>query len=581
MANDNILRSYLTSIGYKIDEDSYRKFKNNIGEVSKRMSELGVVAVATATEVTLSVIKMASNLEKLYFASQRTGATAKNIQALEYGAEQIGISADQARSALEGMASALRTQPGLVGLLKSLNINPDQDKVELLINLVDRLRKMPFYQGAAYASLFGIDEKTLFMMEKNFDELRKQMEVSKRINPFTEDQIKQFNEFMKKIRGVAYRFEVLAGIIASRFLPILEKVIPLVSLFLDKMIALDQATGGVSSILFGIGAALISLYGAAKALRILGGFLGLGTAAEGAGFLASLKGIATTLATIGLAAIVSGTTAIWLTTRRWRQELEGIKDIYQNIGEYLKHPIDTIKKMFSEQEYDPELRKKGITEHDSPEQKAIRRLIHTMFPSISENLPGQGQAGAPTADTGAGVPLHNPGNLRDWGDTPRVQVGKIGKFAKFNTDIEGLSAMAGNLLAYSRRGINTIGAIVSRWAPRSENDTASYIADVSKKMGMNAGQGLNLSDPQTLENLMTAMIHHEQGRSPYNASLIHEAATYRLGKEGYGGSNVKIDQKTEINVNGSGDPRSVGNHVLKGQKDVNADIVRNMSGVVR
>ncbi|HET9284270.1 MAG TPA: hypothetical protein VFR24_20145 [Candidatus Angelobacter sp.] len=576
---ENILRSYLTSIGYKIDEDSYRKFKNNLADTSKRMSELGLVAIATATEVTASVIKMASNLEKLYFASQRTGATAKNIQALEYGAEQIGISADQARSALEGMASALRTQPGLVGLLKSLNLNPNQDKVELLINLVDRLRKMPFYQGAAYASLFGIDEKTLFMMEKNFDELRKQMEANKRINPIDDAKVKRFHDFMVQVREVGNKFYILAGIVASRIVPILEKLLPLVGGFLDKMIALDEATGGVSSVLFGIGTALLSLYGAAKALRILGGFLGLGTAEEGAGFLAALKGVAATLATIGLAAVVSGTTAAWLTTKRWRQELAGIKDLYQNIGEYAKHPLDTIKKMFSEQEYDPELRKKGITQHDSPEQKAIRHLVHTLFPSISEDLPGQASTAQPAPASDYGVPRHNPGNVRKWPGVPTVAVGKIGRFAQFRSDFEGLSAMAGNLLAYSRRGVNTIGSIVSRWAPRSENDTAAYIADVSKRMGINAGQGLDLTNPQTLEGLMSAMIHHEQGRDPYPAKLIHEMATYQLGKEGYGhGANVRIDQRTEINVNGSGDPRSVGDHVLKGQQSVNADIVRNMQG---
>jgi len=85
-----------------------------------------------------------------------------------------------------------------------------------------------------------------------------------------------------------------------------------------------------------------------------------------------------------------------------------------------------------------------------------------------------------------------------------------------------------------------------------------------------------------MQNLMTAMIHHEQGRDPYNANLIAEAVSYRMSKEGIkGGGHVTIQQKTEINVNGSRDPHAVGKSVLDGQRDVNADLVRNAGGSVR
>jgi hypothetical protein len=567
MANESVLRSYLISLGYAIDEDGYKKFRANLQDTSKKMQELGLVAIAAATELTASVLKIASNLERLYFASQRTGATAKNIQALEFGAQQIGVSADEARGALESMAAALRTSPGLIGYLRALNINPNQDGVNLLITLVDRLRRMPFYQAASIASMFGIDEKTLFMMEKNFDELKKQMEESRRVNPIDDEKIKKFHEFMERVRDVTNKLEILANVVATRFVPILNTMLPYISAFLDKLIALDAATGGWSSVLIGLATALGSVLGAATALRALGGFLGLGGTAEGAGVLAMVRGIAVWLTTIGSAAAVAGITAVWLTTKRWHEELAGIQIIYHNLGDYLKHPVNTIKTMFSE------------NGQDSPEQKAIRHLVHTLFPSISENLPGQAATTAPPVTGGYGVPLHNPGNLRHWPGVPEVnRGGKLGSFANFATDQEGLNAMAQNLLTYSRHGLNTLNSIISTWAPSSENNTAAYIADISKKMGVGAGSTLDLTNPGTLTELMKDMIHHEQGRDPYNSKLISDAATYRLSQGQAGGSTVTINQDTKIDIDGSGDPKSVGDQVLRGQRSVNADIVRNVGG---
>jgi hypothetical protein len=592
MANENVLRSYLISLGYAIDEDGYRKFKANLQDTSKKMQELGLAAIAAATELTASVIKISSNLERLYFASQRTGATAKNIQALEFGAKQIGVSAEEATGALESMAAALRTSPGLVGYLKALNINPNQDGVQLLLDLVDRLRHMPrgtYYQQAAIASMFGIDEKTLFMLEKNFDELKKQMEINKKVNPIDDTKIKKFHEFMERVRELTNRLEILANIVAARFVPILDATLPYLTAFIDKLIALDAATGGWSSILVGLAAALTSVYGAAKALQILGGFLGIGSAAEGAGVLATVKGLVIWLTTLGSAAIVSGITAIWLTTRRWHDELAGIQDIYHNILEYIKSPVGTIKKMFSEEEYDPELRRKGITQHDSPEQRAIRHLVHTLFPSISENLPGQATTPAPPVTGSVSQLLDfyskkfglDPGLVRalvhqeSRGNQNAIsKKGAIGIMQLMPETAKQLKVDPFNLQGNIEGGTHMLADLMRLYKGNESLALAAYNA------GTKAVDKYHGVPPfAETQDYVKQILDYKLGHDPYNANLISNASNYRLSQRGAAaGSTVTINQDTKIDVTGTGDPRAVGDQVLKGQRSVNADIVRNVGG---
>jgi hypothetical protein len=140
-----------------------------------------------------------------------------------------------------------------------------------------------------------------------------------------------------------------------------------------------------------------------------------------------------------------------------------------------------------------------------------------------------------------------------------------------------MSAMAQNLLTYNREGFRDVADIINRWAPPSENQTGAYVTDVAKRMGVSSTQQLNLRDPQVLQSLMTAMIHHEQGYDPYSAQLISSAIESRLGT----GGGVTISQKTEINVNGAADPASVARQVYRSQEQVNNDLVRNTQGAIR
>lgn len=131
-----------------------------------------------------------------------------------------------------------------------------------------------------------------------------------------------------------------------------------------------------------------------------------------------------------------------------------------------------------------------------------------------------------------GVRNNNPGNIRQSG-TPWVgqAPGNDPAYVTFATPEAGIRAMGKNLLTYQDTyGLNTISSIVSRWAPASENDTASYIRTVSKAMGVKPDSALNLRDPDTMGKLIGAMIRVENGKQPYTDAQLQAGINAALGK---------------------------------------------------
>lgn len=124
-----------------------------------------------------------------------------------------------------------------------------------------------------------------------------------------------------------------------------------------------------------------------------------------------------------------------------------------------------------------------------------------------------------------GILQNNPGNLRKWGNHLTMN-----GFAVFKTPGEGITAMAENLRGYQNKyGLDTLNGIISRYAPSSENDTAAYIADVSRHTGFKPDQRLNLNDRRTLAPLVSAMIRHENGKNPYTNAQIDQSVSAAVG----------------------------------------------------
>ncbi len=139
--------------------------------------------------------------------------------------------------------------------------------------------------------------------------------------------------------------------------------------------------------------------------------------------------------------------------------------------------------------------------------------------------------GEASADGPRGVRNNNPGNLEASSSNPWIgQTGSDGRFAKFETPEHGIRALGRNLISYQRQGIDTVGEIINRWAPPSDNnDTAAYIKAVCAQLGVTANQPLDASNPDTLQALCAAIIKHENGSQPYSQDQLSTGVSAALG----------------------------------------------------
>jgi hypothetical protein len=161
------------------------------------------------------------------------------------------------------------------------------------------------------------------------------------------------------------------------------------------------------------------------------------------------------------------------------------------------------------------------------------------------------QAVQTSAQVPLGIRNNNPGNLRQWAGMPR----DAGGYAVFPTMQAGLTAAARNLVAQQQiHGLGTIRGIIGRWAPSSENDTASYVSDLSKRTGFAADQQLNLQDPRVLAPLLSGIVRHEGNGAGVTDEMINKAVAAQLGA---GAGRQAGPQKVEVALTLHGLPAGV------------------------
>lgn len=156
-----------------------------------------------------------------------------------------------------------------------------------------------------------------------------------------------------------------------------------------------------------------------------------------------------------------------------------------------------------------------------------------------------------------GIRNNNPLNLQS---VPGQEgaIGSDGRFGIYNTPESGVAAAARQLLLYQDRDhLNTISQIIKKWAPPNENDTAGYIAQVSKGSGFGENQALNLHDPATMSALVKEMIKHETGRyvqpdvvdSGVNRAVTTQIANNNTTNNGGGGRvTITVNNATSGNA---------------------------------
>lgn len=157
-----------------------------------------------------------------------------------------------------------------------------------------------------------------------------------------------------------------------------------------------------------------------------------------------------------------------------------------------------------------------------------KRDISVAAPSPPQNVNPPGGVHYGQRDNHAlGLRNNNPGNLRAAPNTS----GRNGGFVQFPTAHDGLAALARQLQLYADRGNNTLSGILHTYAPSGENNTQAYIRSVSDSTGYQPREKLDMHNPGVLQQVMAAIIHHENGAQPYSASEISQGIHTSINDE--------------------------------------------------
>ncbi|PRE44127.1 mannosyl-glycoprotein endo-beta-N-acetylglucosamidase [Burkholderia multivorans] len=661
MADSVVIREFLVALGFKVDEKGLKNFKEGVEGTTKGVKQLIATVSGAALTVSAGVAAFASKLERLYFVSQRTGASAANLRGFEFAARNMGVSAEAATGTIENLARFLRNNPAGEGYLATLgvqtrNANGElRDTVDIMSDLGKALASKPTWLASQYGNILGIDENLMLAMRNgDFERLLKQyreMSQTTGLDKAADDS----HKFMTQLRGLGTTFENL-GIrvegamlqkigpqlerfqrwmdehgdeIANRITDIADAVVraavamgPALAWLADKFVELDRGTDGWSTKILLLGVALKAL----GVFRIAGGILKMAGAlraagAAGGGLLSVLGSLATAVAAVGAAF------AGWKIGDALRDKVDGLisqlsggkyRSIWDVLtgkdrrgldatGGYTQEEIDSVKDGGGAKLTPP----RGTA--PAPAQPAPS--APAVAPAASGGLVG---AMSRLADTAFGKLI-----ARGEGDYNSVNRGARGGYRAGTENLEGMTVaqvmaaqragqfnaagryqIIGSTLAEAARSLKLNGdemfdrklqdrifeqylvrnkrrAIADyvegrsddlRGALRAASREWASVADPDTGRSYYAGKGNNRASITVAE--MEAALRNTRATYQPPAALAAQSAARS------GPAKVELHQSTQIHVNGASDPNAAGRVVEREQRAVNADMVRNLQGVI-
>lgn len=121
-----------------------------------------------------------------------------------------------------------------------------------------------------------------------------------------------------------------------------------------------------------------------------------------------------------------------------------------------------------------------------------------------------------------GIRNNNPLNLRvgnNWkGEVKHPSDPTFEQFEAMRWGVRAAFIVLRNYIC--RHKCNTIERIITRWAPRKENDTERYIDFVSKTINIGPKQTISFNDSATMISLFTAMCIFENGSTISPSDII-------------------------------------------------------------
>ena len=631
----DVIKEFLVSLGYKIDAQQERRFIGSIAGATAKVAALGAAATAAATAVVGAVSVISNQLEQLYFVSQRTKASAENIQAVGFAASQLGSSAAAATGSLEALARFIRSNPGSTGLIESIGVQTKsangelRDTADIMSDIGKRLSQMPFYRAQAYANVFGIDEKTLMALRQGIGEFSAEYKsmlhaagvdaqqataqahafmvqlrtleqagsillmkiganlaaaLGPNIQRLRERFVDNFGRITKVIESVAKLVLFLADITTTLGL----RVVEIVDWMIDKWNGLNATTKTVVEGIAAIGTALLVLdanpiLALASAILLL--YDDYQTWKKGGQSLIDWGKWKPEidLAKAGLAMIGDGyRNLLTVYQAAWPHILDGWRELTSDV----KVAYDWIMKVINAVENSKAF--KWVMDHTQGVRQAVGNAVNGLTSGSSASLNAAKHAvgqiwnqitghpyehGSPDQISGPrGIRNNNPGNI------------KYGSFAQ-SMGATGQDADGFAIFPTASAGLRAMSALLGNYASKgihTVRDAINKWAPSSDNNNTGAyvsavSQGLGVSPDANVDLTDPA----------FRARLMAQIALHENGKNAYSMDQFNqasgapsVSQSNVITVYGSSDPQAAAGAVQSGMDRSNQRLVRNLQTAV-
>jgi hypothetical protein len=165
-----------------------------------------------------------------------------------FAGSMIGLSKEQTLGSVESMAAAARTNPGIAALMRQFGAKSGVGGTfspENQLELVNKLNQLPYFIGAQFAQMMGMDENTYRQMTTNLQELNEQYSSHNRIiKEFginTDKTSKDFVEFDRKLTQIIDKITLLLTGLADWFVTTFGPALDTINKGLEN---LGMLTGG-------------------------------------------------------------------------------------------------------------------------------------------------------------------------------------------------------------------------------------------------------------------------------------------------------------------------------------------------
>lgn len=528
--------------------------------------------------------------------SANLGVSTQRLQAWKLAAKEMGQSGEDALGALQAVAKGVAEAriTGHSALTQASRrfgfaIDP-KDNEQTLINISRRMAETHDRQQAIMiAEAAGVGNIANLLLQGP-DKLQAQLAHTMSLTgAVTKESAEQAALLQARWADLQERFQQVSERVFIKLEPVLarlgerlanwldsinwQKVIDGLSHFIDKVNDVVEAFGGWKTIVIVLGGVL-----SAKLLSPLFGLISvfgkliplLGTATTGAtGMGAAFAGVGAAVG-IAAAALAGWKLGEWISNNLSPEKQEQVgrfTTILMAAG-----GSDEARETLNREDKNKALQRALEDPNVRPDvKKAAAGKTDLSDPAVIRLLSASDRAQHGLA---MGIRNNNPGNLR---------TGEGGTFGRYATPQEGLEALSRQLSLYytgkSRaaggRSLDTLQDIIATYAPSNENNTAAYIGDLSKRLGVQPGQRLNLSDPSVLGALMKGIVSHENGQNPYSDAMFASAAAKYA-------QSVPLSQRTPAMATQRPGGAAGGNSVtINGGVNVNAPKARDANDVAK